>query len=182
MNHQTLRVPWEPCSEGWRLGQSPNWVAFDASGLHVEGQSGGTQDVPWRDVRSLTLSFGRHSSARDLWELISPAPTPDLAFSGTVAVKAELPRRDLDLTVPMTGPCSWQVAFVVEDLIQTLERERLHLIGQPGLVDSVVNEVAPELKPRARLLVNADLLGVDRLIGGHGAYRDAIEAVVARYR
>jgi hypothetical protein len=173
-------VPWDPWPEGWRLGQPGNCLAFDTTGLHVRSQDG-TQDVPWADVMGLTISFGRHSAGRDLWEVISPKPTPDLALSGTVAVDVQLRLRDLNLAVPMTRACSWRVAFVVEEVLQTLKAERLRLIGQPGLVDGAVREVVPQIRPHTRLVMNTDLLGLDRLLGGHGAYRGAIEEAVARH-
>jgi hypothetical protein len=172
-------VPWDPWPGGWRLGQPGNCLAFDTAGLHVRSR-GGEQDVPWADVLGLTISFGRHSAGRDLWEVISPQPTPNLALSGTVAVDVQLRRRDLDVAVPMTRACSWRVAFVVEEVLQTLKTERLRKIGQPGLVDGVVREVVPQVRLHTRLLMNTDLLGLDRLLGGHGAHRGAIEEAVSR--
>lgn len=181
MSDAVLEIPWEPWPHGWRLGTSDNWAAFDTEGIHVLASPGGTQDIRWRDVLGLTISIGRHSKARDLWEIVTPRPTSGLAFSGTIELGLQLSRRDLDLTLPMTGPCSWQVAFVLQDLLGTLKGERLHLTGRPGLVDGVVNEVAGRVRPWSRLLIDADLLGLDRFVGGHGAYHRAIETAVARH-
>lgn len=179
MGGEGLHVPWEPWPCGWRLGTADEAVGFDSEGMRVVAtQEVASRTIGWKDLSAVSVSIGWHSRARDAFEVISPKPTPGLAHSGRIEVVANTPSGDLVLDVPMTGPCSWQVQFVLDDLLRLLAR-RLSLLGVPGLVDSAVAQVAAQVKARSRVLMNTDLLGLDRFVGGHGAYDGALRAVVA---
>lgn len=181
MSQTAFDVPWDPWPDGWRLGTATTWAAFEADGLHLPSRSGLPEHSPWSDLLGVDVRIGRYSRGRDLWEVVSPTPTPNLPISHTLELRVQLSRRDLSVELPMTGPCSWQVAFVLQDVLAALRRQRLHLLGRPGLVDGVVRDVAGRVRPWSRLLIDVDLFGLDRHIGGHGACGDVIENAIGRH-
>jgi len=78
------------------------------------------------------------------------------------------------------GHYNWRSGFVLMQLMTLLAREaRFSLLAVPGLLDAVMNDVIPRVPSHARLLVRTDLPGLNRHIGGHGAYDGAIERVLA---
>lgn len=61
-----------------------------------------------------------------------------------------------------------------------LSREaRYSLLAVPGLLDGAMDDVIPRVPAHARLLVRTDLPGLNRHIGGLGAYDGAIQRVLA---
>lgn len=72
---------------------------------------------------------------------------------------------------PRQNRYPWQLQFLLEDLLRILERGRDYSpLARPAVLDRLSTEVQSRVRQQAGLLMYTDLFGLDRRLGGHGAY------------
>jgi len=173
--------PWRIAGNGVELSTPGHGarVSLTQSGVtHHAGSA--TEYFAWSSIRELnielptaTLSGGRALVVLDMIRPIDMSPE-----EVTVTMTAGYRVAEWDLG--RAGHYSWRAGFVLMQLMTLLARDaRFSLLAVPGLLDAVMEDVIPRVPAHARLLVRTDLPGLNRHIGGHGAYDGAIERVMA---
>jgi hypothetical protein len=156
-------------------------VIFSQSGV-THHADGGNEQFAWSSIKEFnielptaTLWGGR---ALSVFDMIGPKPVDMSPEEITVAFTAGY--RVVEWNLGRTRYYSWRAGFVLMQLMALLERKaRFPLVAVPGLIDAVLDDVIPRVPKHARLLVRTDLPGLNRHIGGHGAYDGAIDRVLA---
>ena len=176
--------PWRITGGGVELCSPDNIerVTFTQSGVthHADGTN---EHFAWSSIREFNIEL----PTAPLWggrvlavyDMIGPKPIDMSPEEVTVALTAGY--RVVKWELGRTRHYSWRAGFVLMQLMALLEREaRFSLVAVPGLLDAVMDDVIPVVPTHARLLVRTDLPGLNRHLGGHGAYDGAIEGVLAR--
>jgi hypothetical protein len=151
----------------WRLGLS-------RAGDVVESFS-------WREVRDLSIRIPYLSPpARrvvDVIQSLGPgAPVPARGIE--VAFRAGVKERSWELAAG--GVYSWRIQYVLADTLNLMTRDQHYgRLGNPGVLDRLVDEVAPRLGTSARLLMGVDFFGAERWIGGPGAHDGELRRLLA---
>jgi hypothetical protein len=122
----------------------------------------------------------RRCGAAELGRVRHDRPQPTDMSPEEITVRFNAGHRVVEWDLGRTSHYSWRAGFVLGQLMALLERKaRFPLVAVPGLLDAVLDDVIPRVPTHARLLLRTDLPGLNRHIGGHGAYDGAIERVLA---
>lgn len=175
--------PWRITGSGVELSTPGHGARVSLTQSGVTHYAGGANEhFAWSSIRefnvelpTVTLWGGRALVVLDMIRPIDMSPEE-------VIVTMTAGYRVAEWDLGRAGHYSWRAGFVLMQLMTLLAREtRFSLLAVPGLLDAVMDDVIPRVPAHARLLVRTDLPGLNRHIGGHGAYDGAIERVLATF-
>lgn len=166
----------------WSSSDLRTEVVFDRAGIARLRDGGIIAQHPWGRVRNLEIKVPYASpgavKAVSAWNLVSPkfAVFSAAAVEFSFTARFEVVRWSL---APHTT-YDWRLQFILDDVLRLL-RDDFSWLGTPGLLDDVVGRVAPRLRSHARLLLYTDLFGLDRFVGGHGAFDRDIRSLLSQH-
>jgi hypothetical protein len=171
--------PWRADGEGvtWEVAQPGRLLRFDEDGVHWRC-AGAPLDARWSDVLDVSITLPTSTSAA--WRAVDLLNWfwPVRQAPRTIEVTLSLKRIDhhLDLGRPRQYP--WQLQVVLNDLADVLrKRGDFSPLCRPDVL-AEVERLSHRVPGVARLLLNADLFTLERLVGGRGAYRSTLARVV----
>jgi len=178
-----VEPPWRATADGvlWRSADGVTSVVFDDAGVTHTSAGGAPERIPWSQVTgvALLLPTATTSGYRVSAVLSRVGPVPFEHAPREVAIIVSTARREHAWDLGRRGRYSWRLAFALGELADLLAKTgQLSQLARPDLLDRVADEVVPQVPRRARMLVRADLLGLDRRLGGHGAYDRQLAALV----
>jgi hypothetical protein len=160
--------------QGARVSLSKTGVTHHARGAN--------ERFAWSSIREFNIElptaplWGRRALV--VLDLIHPIATSPEEVTVTMTAGYRVAEWDLG----RAGHYSWRAGFVLMELMTLLARDaKFSLLAVPGLLDAVMDDLIPRVPAHARLLARTDLPGLNRHIGGHGAYDGAIEKVLATF-
>jgi hypothetical protein len=173
-------VPWRQVADGVVFAGDDGITAlkFTRSGvLLVLNQS--TERVPWGEVLRLQIRIPYTSTAiyrlLDWLNIIAPVYAQHSSWG--VEITAMLRRRDAEWDLGRPGRYSWRLQLVLDDLFDLVsEQKTFEVLADPRLWDWVRTHLVGSVPVWARALLYVELFGLQRYIGGHGAYRRQIAA------
>ena len=173
----TRGVPtWPSCRENVEVRFARNGIELVKLGL--------PELFRWETVRDLTIRVPYSSQfawqAQDAFNLVSPIYGMHSPWNVELSFTSGYRTIETNLGRPTRYP--WQLQFLLEDLLHLLDRKRDYSpLARPAVLEGLRTEVQPKVRQQARLLMYVDLLGLDRHLGGHGAYdRDLRDLLVVR--
>ena len=171
----STRRPWITADQrvSWFGADCQTEVRFDPDGISRIQRGEELDRFPWAQVADLEIKVPY--APPWLWRLgvvgnlISPKSFEYSSDTVSIAFGSRFQSICWDL-----GPherYSWRLQFVLDDLVSVLTKAgSLAALGHPEVLNGAVDRVMPRIKHHARALLYVDLLGLDRFVGGHGAF------------
>jgi len=186
-------LPWRSLDDGvlFHSADATQHVAMDAEGAHFLRPLRATESVPWTRIDSIGINLPTAPIAGYWFNAILSAIGPhfftynerDTLIEVCVRGESELAIwKNETWNLGRSRRYSWRLAWILAELHKLLsEGNRWSVLGVPGLLDAVVQEIVTTVPWWSRALVNTDLPGLNERIGGNGAYDDRIEQIIARF-
>lgn len=176
----TFPVPWARSEDGVVFAGDGgiSAVEFTRSGVLLV-LNGSTETVPWAEFLRLQIRIPYTSAAiyhvLDALNIISPVHSQRSSWG--VEVTATLTQRDAQWDLGRPGRYPWRLQLVLDDLLDVVtERNQFEVLADHGLWEWVRTELVGSVPVWARTLMYVDLFGLQRYLGGHGAYHKRIAA------
>ncbi len=149
--------------------------------LNRSGLAMGERSWPWSDIWdfdvTLPTSSRRGHRANAILAAVAPESYDYSPLEETLTL--DVARWPTEVTLGRHRRYSWQEAFVLAEFTDFLRRrELLRALATPGLLTNIMRRVPGTVPRRARPWVRSDLLGLDRKLGGHGAYDETFARLV----
>jgi hypothetical protein len=162
----------------WQVARRDCSLRFDRAGVHWVGPDGPIE-VPWTQVIDadieLPTSTLRQWHAIDLVNILWTT----MGAPRTIQIGFALRRSGLDVDLGRPGRYRWQLQVVLDDLLHVLRvNQDFSALGRPEVMQEV-QRLSTGVPAAARAFMYTDLLGLERYVGGRGAYRKALRAMVA---